>query len=223
VATIDVEIKDLDNLARRVDQMPMVLRRAASRGLDSAAIEVETAAKKNFKGKKNPFIRSPDIHVRSGTTRRAIKALTEAEQHGRDILRQRIGYREGLTGTRDKRYVYVIENRGETVIKPRLRKVLAIPLPAALTPAGVPKFGSPRDVPDGHWITREGKPPLFIKESGRKMKGGHLSRSDMLFVGLPSVKVKGRRPLGRAFNDTRQKQIRLIRKEIDQAKAEMGF
>lgn len=80
-----------------------------------------------------------------------------------------------------------LQDKGDT-IRPRFARMLAIPIAAGLTAAGVPRWASPRDVPGGFWLRRPGRPPIFVRPAGRKIKGIR-ARLDLLFVGAASVKV----------------------------------
>lgn len=85
-----------------------------------------------------------------------------------------------------------LQDKGGT-IRPRFARMLAIPIAAGLTAAGVPRWASPRDVPGGFWLRRPGRPPIFVRPAGRKIKGGGRARLDLIFVGAASVTVPASR------------------------------
>lgn len=79
-------------------------------------------------------ISGPVLKVRSGQARASVRVLP-AELHGDTI--------DGGVGTNSAYLPFLY--RGGT-IRPKNAKMLAIPIGPALTPAGVPRYASPRDV-----------------------------------------------------------------------------
>lgn len=94
---------------------------------------------------------------------------------------------EGTIGIREnslvKDYAYLLGDE-EKLITPKNAKYLAIPIGEALTPSGVPRYSSPREVDDG----------FFVKTGGRLLfgrKNGKRGRFRPLFTLVKSVLVQG--------------------------------
>lgn len=92
----------------------------------------------------------------------------------------------GRTGGADVRYARPHEEGA--IIRPKRGKFLAIPMPAALTGAGVAR-GGPRDFPNLRFQPgRDGSTAWLVQESGR----GKTSRSVLMFKLVRRVEIKGK-------------------------------
>ncbi len=131
------------------------------------------------------------LRVRTGRLRASVREMPMAS--GPDFVDGGVSF-----GTRYAR-VHVGPKGQVTRIVPRARKMLAIPLPAAMTPAGVPK-GTPLGGPWGETFIRatktEGGGQAIIYGKLEITKGprlGTLRRKVVpLFVLMRSVEVKAR-------------------------------
>lgn len=81
------------------------------------------------------------------------------------------------------RYSWLLGDESKTIV-PKNSRFLAIPVGEALTAAGVPRYSSPRDVPDGFFIRSKGK-LLFGYKKGER------GRFRLLFVLVKSVFIQG--------------------------------
>jgi hypothetical protein len=94
---------------------------------------------------------------------------------------------EGVVGVRENsmvsKYAWLLGDEQKTIV-PKRAKFLAIPIGEGLTPAGVARFSSPRQVPGG----------FFVKNKGRLLFGykrGTRGKFRPLFVLVKSVFVQG--------------------------------
>lgn len=94
---------------------------------------------------------------------------------------------DGVVGVRSSsmvsKYAWLLGDEQKTIV-PKRAKFLAIPIGEGVTPAGVPRFTSPRQVPDG----------FFVKTKGRLLFGykrGKRGKFRPLFVLVKSVFVQG--------------------------------
>jgi hypothetical protein len=111
----------------------------------------------------------------------------------------------------------VLEEGG--TITPKSAKVLAVPVGNALTATGRARFASPREVEGGFWLSRPGRPPLFVVERG----GSKSRRLDVLFVGLPRVTLEGKRSAAKAAEAAQGQARRVLDEQIRAALAPAGF
>lgn len=93
---------------------------------------------------------------------------------------------------------YAQAHEDGATITPKRGKYLAIPVGKALTPAGVARYKSPRQVPDLAYIPRRGKSPLLAK----KKRGGGL---DVYYVLVKQTTLRKRRWMGSAFQERKDK------------------
>ncbi len=200
---ITVQTKGLDEAIKRLTAMRDGLKKAERVGVEKAAAIVLNETKKGFARGGRPGKSDPNkITSRSGKLAQSLGS-SKAEQKG-GAVQVRVGYREGVVS----RYAKIHEKKGTTTITPKRAKVLAIPLPAAMTPGGSPRFGSPRQA-SGFWVTTKKGNLVFLEKS----------TGLPLFVGKKSVKVHGRRPLGKAFERTAERRLNIIRSEIERVTA----
>jgi len=80
-------------------------------------------------------------------------------------------------------YKWLLGDEEKTIV-PRKSQFLAIPIGEALTPSGVPRFASPRQVPDGFFLRTDGR-LLFGRKRGKRGK------FRPLFTMVKSVFVQG--------------------------------
>ena len=91
-----------------------------------------------------------------------------------------VGVRSGSTVAK---YAWLLGDEQKTIV-PKRAKFLAIPIGEGITPAGVPRFTSPRQVPGG----------FFVKTKGHLLFGykrGKRGKFRPLFVLVKSVFVQG--------------------------------
>ena len=83
-----------------------------------------------------------------------------------------------------------------TTVRAVRSRYLSIPVGEALTGAGVPRYDSPRDVPDLYYVPRKGGTGglLVLQESEERSP-----EDPVLFVLVPEVRVPATRFLSRAF------------------------
>lgn len=161
------------------------LRQVVARVLvPAAAAEAATAALEMERGSKD--LATARLRVRTGNLRRSI--TTTSEIRGDSVV---LTHRAG-GGVRDVVYAAIQEYGG--TVTPRHGKYLAIPVGRALTPAGVPRYHSPRQV-HGLQFRRSGGGNLV---AGLPVgKGG--KRFDVLFWLVKSVTIRGKRYLRDPF------------------------
>lgn len=69
-------------------------------------------------------------------------------------------------------------------------RLLAVPFADGLTPAGVARYASPRDVPGGFWMKSAYGNPIFARYASKGRKGVKKGSLEVLFIGLRSVVIK---------------------------------
>ena len=138
--------------------------------------------------------------VRAGILRRSIRGMVEVE-NSTTVL----SLSAGKDGTVAERYAALQEYGG--TVTPKRGRYLAIPFGAALTGAGVPRYRSPRDVPDLHMVRGKGGNPVL----GRTIGTGKGARFEGLFALVRRSQVPETRFIGRAMDAIR-----------DEARAEAG-
>ena len=166
---------------------PMIIT-AFNRGL----LQIENQIKKNASG--------PILHVRSGRLRSSIGSYTfgsDKELVGRVGSGQRTG--------QPVKYAGILETGG--TIRPVKAKMLAIPLKAALTSAGVPRY-TPREVPNSFIMrTKNGNLMIFAK-SGKK-------RITPMFVLKNSVKIPAFKYLSKSLTQSKAAAVKEIEQGIN--------
>lgn len=116
------------------------------------------------------------VKTRSGRLRNSMGEETKADG---SIIKT-------LIGSMGVIYARIQEFGG--LIKPKRGKYLAIPLAAAKTGAGVPRYASPRDVPDLVFLRSKKGNPILAKKVGK----GKRARLVPMFVLVTSVTLKPR-------------------------------
>lgn len=178
------EIEGTDKLLGKLKGIPdKVLRKAKEIiNLNSTALQRYMRTQKLAGGTT-----SERLKVRSGRLRASVFPIKA------EIIEDRVdgGISIGTVYAR----VHIGPKGQETLITPKKGKFLAIPLPAAMTRAGVAR-GSPRRGPWGETFVREtdGKLIVFGKMQISKGKRTGELRSQVipLFLLLKSVKIKAR-------------------------------
>ena len=177
------------------------LAAAERRATERAGEIVSRAAGRKFTGFQPG---RSDASVIQKRTSALVKSLNSSLATTAAGYEARVGYRRGAV---DK-YAALVEKGGTVTAK---GKVLAIPIGANLNASGVAKYKSPRDVEDGFWLSRPGRPPVFLRSIS---KGGKVNRLELLFVGKRSVTVKPRNVLSRSLTEQQPQVVQAFRDEI---------
>ena len=124
-----------------------------------------------------------------------------------------VGDFEGVVGVRPnaatEKYAWLLGDESKTIV-PRNGKFLAIPIGENLTGAGVARFSSPRQVPDGFFV-RTGGRLLFGYKHGKKGK------FRALFTLVKSVFVQGTGALADGVLEAQDQMVETIQDEVDRA------
>lgn len=99
----------------------------------------------------------------------------------------------------------------EMTITPKKSKFLAIPIGKGLTKAGVARYKSPRDVPEGFFVKSKAGKLLF------GIKRGKRGKFRPLFVLVKSVFVQGTGALADGVLESQDKMTEAIQTEVDKA------
>ena len=158
---------DFNATVAKLSSMGGALVDAASRGLEKGA---GIAANKVVRD----YMSGQSLKRRTGSLSRAVEGWLA-------------GPLDAVVGVRPNRavdrYKWLLGDEDKT-ITPKKAKFLAIPIGEGLTAAGVPRFASPRERPDG----------FFIKTGGRLLFGykrGRKGKFRALFTLVKSVFVQG--------------------------------
>ena len=120
---------------------------------------------------------------------------------------------EGVVGVRPNaavsKYAWLLGDESKT-ITPKRAKFLTIPIGENLTGAGVARFSSPRQVPDGFFVQTKGR-LLFGYKRGKKGK------FRALFTLVKSVFVQGSGALYDGVNDSLDNITGQMQTEIDRS------
>lgn len=191
---ISIRAPRLDDLQRKLALLPPKARGVVADGIEEATYVVESATKDNLSGNAE---RGDPVQLRSGRTKASVASYTDKQQ-----LR-------GITGT-PVEWARMLEWGTEGLpggkLTPRLAKVLAVPLPAALTDSGKSR-GGPRDLGQKYdaafWMKKPGwKDPIFFGKKGDRLVA--------LFVGKKEVTIEGRAPFGQAAETSNDKVVQLL-------------
>lgn len=159
------------------DTFQATLRRACL----SLGLEAEGHTKKNA---------TTAPKVRRGTLRRSIKGGVETVVGGLEI------YVSAGGGVADH---YAAAQEDGATIRPRNGRFLAIPVGAALTASGVPRYRSPRQVAGLRFVSiRGGAMGLLVRAGGKKGE-----RAETLFVLVTSSRIPATHYLKRAMERIR--------------------
>lgn len=200
MATFEVIARGLDRLAEHFQALAPAVREAQKRTVERAALLTQSKVISRA---------TTELHVRTGAY------VAGAEKgyrttHGESIFEARAGIADGPARS------YAAAQEFGAVITPKNAKVLSVPLDDAKTGAGVPRYGSPLDVPgDALWISPKGRHPLFVT----------LDENDeidqVLFVGLDRVEIHGKHIVERSTYEVAPLVPQMAREELDRALAQV--
>ena len=144
--------KDYDRTVKELGEMGRNIQKAAAVGLtDAAKFAASHVVETQLTGQK--------LKRRTGHLAEALDGWSVAPD-------------DALVGTREdaavNSYAYLLSKQTKT-ITPKKAKFLTIPIGENLTGAGVARFSSPRQVPDGFFIQSKGQ-CLFGYKKGKKGK-----------------------------------------------------
>ncbi|MEA3367986.1 MAG: hypothetical protein U9R68_07720 [Planctomycetota bacterium] len=147
------------------------------------------------------FLSGQYLKVRTGNLRRAVDGWMASDL-------------DGVVGVPADRpvqdYMYLLGDETKT-IRPKRAKFLAIPIGENLTSAGVPRFDSPRDVPDGFFFRSKAGQLLFGHRKGKTSR----ARVRPLFVLKKEVTVHGTGALLDGVEESLDKITAAISKRLD--------
>jgi len=112
-----------------------------------------------------------------------------------------------VAGSAVEAYKWLLSDE-QKVIRPVRSKFLAIPIGENLTAAGVAKYSSPRQVPEGFFVTSKGR-LLF------GYKRGERGKFRVLFALVKSVFVQGSGALYDGVVDAEPRMVELIAAEVE--------
>lgn len=170
------------------------IRAAASEGIDQGVKKAADHVSQNF-------LTGQYLNVRTGNLRNAVQGWMESDLDGV------VGIMPGSPVAS-----YMFQLGDETVtIRPKNGKYLAIPIGENLSPSGVPKFDSPRDVPDGFFFTSRGQ-LLFGYRLGKTTR----ARVRLLFVLKKEVTIHGTGALVDGVEESIPKITKAIQQKLDE-------
>jgi len=148
------------------------------------------------------YLTGQSLKSRTGFLRKAVTAWMMADDHAV------VGV---PADTAVEKYKWLLGDETKT-IRPKSGRFLAIPIGENLTAAGVARYPSPRDVPNGFFIRTGGK-LLF----GHRLGKTERARFRPLFVLVTSVTITGSDALAKGVLDKRDAIADAINTEIDRA------
>jgi len=164
--------------AEELGSMGRNLLEAASEGLeDAVGIAANTV--------QDEYLTGQSLKSRTGALRRAVDGWLESDFDGV------VGVRENSAVSK---YAWLLGDEEKT-ITPKKGKFLTIPIGENLTGAGVARYSSPRQVPDG----------FFVRTKGRLLFGykvGKRGKFRPLFTLVKSVTVQGSEALADGVFDS---------------------
>lgn len=184
---LTLDLAPLSELARRFEDAPNRMRTIVRGAMRQGMRRAENRARE--------LVTGDVLQVRSGALRRSISS--RVDESGDTIL-GRVGVLKG-----EKTLAYARAQEEGATITPKRAKVLTIPLKAALTPAGVPRFTA-REAAEQYltfWHKQQDGDLILYgyKGSGKNVKEKQLVP---LFAGVTKVTLKPTRFLSRAVADT---------------------
>ena len=192
VITAEFSAADKKRIQDKLDKVGAVQTPSIIIAFRRGLLEIENKVKENASG--------PIIHVRSGRLRSSIGSYTfgsDKELVGRVGSGQRTG--------QPVKYAGILETGG--TIRPVKAKMLAIPLKAALTSAGVPRY-TPREVPNSFIMrTKNGNLMIFAK-SGKK-------RITPMFALVKSAKIPAFKYLSKSLTQSKAAAVKEIEQGIN--------
>ena len=169
--TVEAFAGQLDKLGQGKALEALLRRELIRTGLEAQAGAMEKAGER--------------LNVRSGFLRRSIAFRVEGDAAAPELIVSAGGGR----GNRGELRYAAIQEYGGTVV-PKKGQWLAIPVGPALTPAGVARFATARDVPDLRFIRLPGGGAILAKvKPGKK---GQPSQLTVYFDLRRSVTLRGR-------------------------------
>lgn len=187
--------------AARVGKVAPAMDKAAAVATAKCAKVVDARARKHFVpyGKTSGASLSSAglVRKRSGHLLQSL-ASSEAKRDGKGWFAT-VGFRKGVVDS----YAKSVED--EQTSFTAKKKLLAIPVNEALTTAGVARYRSPLDVPDGFWRENLAGFVGFYQWVGKRLR--------LLFVGRRTVKVRGARPLKRSLDGARPQFVGIFQAE----------
>jgi hypothetical protein len=208
--TVKIDVRGIEDVRRRYSRVAVheAFDKAFKRGIDRWVNFLSREAHKGFTSYSGGggIKRADKIRSRSGTMQKSLSAGTKLAKKIKGGYVGVVGYGGGIV----KDFIAIHEGSKDHVITPKRAKVLAIPILEALTPAGVPRYSSPRNIKGGFW--RKGQSGERLYFYGPKgVTGGPL------FLGLKRAKVKPRRPLMGAHEKHRRRGPVIVRLEVRNA------
>lgn len=182
---------DFRQAVNEASQQGARLRRGASAGLLAA---VQTGAAVVVRD----YLSGQSLRARSGALRRKVDGWLDGDLEGAVGVREPSG-----VGA----YSWLLTDEEKT-IRPVKGKFLAIPIGENLTGAGVARFSSPRQVPDGFFVSTNGR-LLFGRRNGKK------GRFRALFTLVTSVTVQGSGALADGVTDAVDDMTAAVQAGID--------
>lgn len=173
------DIKDFEKTAKSLNRDAAKVTESASKGLaGSLKMLVGNASQNHLSGQ--------DLNTRTGNLKRAVDGWMQ------DKLTGVVGV---APGSAVESYKWMLGGETKT-IKPKTSRFLAIPIADGLTPSGVARFASPREVDDGFFFESNGQ-LLFGRRSGKTER----SKMQLLFVFKKSVTVEGSDALAKGVTE----------------------
>jgi len=178
------------------------VNKAAAEGLDAAGREVVGVVKERF-------LSGQALNVRSGHLRRSIGHETDT-----GALTVKVGPLAAAKGGDGTPIAYAAIHEFGGTIKPKRGKWLTIPSELAMTPAGVPRYPSARDVPGLRFQPIDGSRALLVKD-----RKGRRARSEVWYYLVRSVTMPARPYLRPAASVSRNRFQRTIENHVSRALA----
>mgnify|MGYP001561734624 CR=1 FL=1 len=174
-----------------------ILSKLRVKDKQGAFIKALTKATLEIESKLKTAVTNDILHVRSGRLRSSIGSIIT--ESGNSII--------GLIGSGVRqgdrvKYADIQETGG--IVKPKNSKYLAVPLPAALTPAGVLRR-KPRDWPDT-FVMKSGNGNLLIVQK----KGKRVTRLVALFILKKQVTIPASHYMSRVAENMQGKVTDII-------------
>lgn len=207
----------LAELTRKFETLPAKLDQAERNTVRRASLE----ALREFKQNLSP----PTLRRRSGHLADSANAAEPIK--GPLGWSAAVGYRKGDIDS----YARVqegVDKAGNYVDSTTIRakkRLLAIPIDEALTAAGLPRYSGPREF--GQGVNQLGGPGFWMKfnaslffvvPSGK----GKNARLHFLFLGVPQVTIRGKRPLRSAAEGVQGRMRAIAEEEIGAVRRSLG-
>jgi hypothetical protein len=179
-----------------VSRMGDKIRRAAQRGLAEAVKEAAQHVSKNY-------LTGQYLKRRTGNLARSIDSRMVEEFHGV------IGV---LEESAVDHYKWILGDETKT-IRPKSAKFLTIPIGEALTPSGVPRYSSPRDVEGGFFFTSDSGQLMFGIRRGQTKR----AKIRPLFVLVKEVTIHGTGALADGVLESSDRMTEILSDRIGEA------